>query len=155
MKCDSDGESANFAHQGGEIAFRVTEKRHPQLVIGHFGNHPCGCFELDAAAAQRFSRCANVIGFVIEDRTVCGLDVSRCPEHQSRASAIEKRHVTGFEQEFEAQSVAIEFDRSCKFFDGDRDLANRRNRFRFQLRAHARSITDSLSVHYLTFGRPE
>jgi len=106
--------SFHFAHQCQKIVFAVTEKGHPQIMVGHARDHVRLVFEAHAFFFQPGMRGLDIGHGEVQNRTcVIELGLLRMVEHQANAIAIEERQAGWrFEQQLESENLFVEVGRA-------------------------------------------
>src|SRR5579862_2888889 len=93
-------------------------------MIGHFRDHARGGFK-DYTTGQKLPGSnLNVVSPVVNDGAVGRFGGFGNRQHQPHAAAIEEGQVGSFEEELQAEVIAIERHGALKVGDSQRDLAN-------------------------------
>jgi len=100
--------SRNLAHDADGVAFRVIEKGHPEVMVGHLRDEMRGVNENGAALLQRDERPLNVIDLEIQDGTAPRTWLIGRGKHEPDVATLEEGKMTSVEEEFHAQSVLVE-----------------------------------------------
>src|ERR1700719_3821222 len=119
----------HLAHQSHQIFFRVAEEHHPQIVIGHSGDHVRLILKPHAFLFHRGVHGLDLGNGKVQNRAgVIEFGLLRPCQHQANAAAVEEGQARPrFEQQFQPQRVLIESGGPLHVMGVDCDLANARD----------------------------
>ena len=114
-----------FAHESHEVTLGIPKIRKPQIMIRHTGDHVWLAFHFYPALDQSRISCLNVCNLKIKDRRrmIEFRPFGRC-QHQPNSAAVEERKMSGREQKFQPENVAVEFNRAVGVVHVNGDLAD-------------------------------
>src|SRR6266404_6032103 len=115
-----------LAHQSQKVSLRVAEERHPQLMIGHFGQSMRPGLKRDTAGVERIARCMDVHNLEVKRAPEpFGDRLFRAAQHQAHVASLEKGHAgRRVEQMLHSQRVPIKSDSFFKVAHGETYLTD-------------------------------
>src|SRR6266403_2308509 len=115
----------DLAHQFHDIAFRIAESHHPQIVGWHRGDQTRRRHNLHTPLEKKLVRGVDILNPEVEDGArMIELRRFRGAQHQAHPAAVKESQVTGLEEQWQTQGVTVKCGGAPEVVNNDGNLAD-------------------------------